>query len=47
MALSYGLDDRDTFEWELSRHEIGNDVALFSMNACNYHKFPDWAVAPR
>ncbi|NNH65838.1 hypothetical protein HLI17_21550 [Rhizobium laguerreae] len=47
MALSYGLDDRDTFEWELSRHEIGNDVALFSMNACSYHKFPDWAVAPR
>ncbi|MBB4443383.1 MULTISPECIES: hypothetical protein [Rhizobium] len=47
MALSYGFDGRDTFEWELSRREIGDDVALFSMNACNYHKFPDGAVAPR
>ncbi|MGO7134422.1 hypothetical protein AB9E06_26655 [Rhizobium leguminosarum] len=47
MALSYGFDGHDTFEWELSRHEIGDDVALFSMNACNYRKFPDWAVAPR
>nr|WP_246711568.1 hypothetical protein [Rhizobium leguminosarum] len=47
MALSFGFDGRDTFEWELSRHEIGDDVALFSMNACNYHKFPDWVVAPR
>jgi hypothetical protein len=47
MALSYGFDDRDTFEWELSRHEIGDDVASFSMNACNYRKFPDWAVGPR
>ncbi|WP_197729254.1 hypothetical protein [Rhizobium ruizarguesonis] len=47
MALSYGFDGRDAFEWELSRNEIGNDIALFSMNACNYHKFPDWVVAPR
>ncbi|WP_246729141.1 hypothetical protein [Rhizobium leguminosarum] len=47
MALSYGFNGHDTFEWELSRREIGDDVALFSMNACNYHKFPDGAVAPR
>ncbi|MBY3382647.1 hypothetical protein HFN92_27750 [Rhizobium laguerreae] len=46
MAIAYGFDGRDTFEWELSRNEIGNDIALFSMNACSYHKFPDWVVAP-
>ncbi|MDO3434557.1 hypothetical protein QWJ46_17925 [Rhizobium sp. CBN3] len=44
MAVFYGFDGRDTFEWELSRQQIADDVAWFSMNACTYHKFPDWVA---
>lgn len=43
MALLFGLDHRDTFEWELSRWELGDGgPALYSMNNCNYYKFPDF-----
>jgi hypothetical protein len=48
MALLYGFDDHDTFEWELSRQELSDSgMAFFSMNNCTYNKFPDTAAIPR
>ncbi|MBP2448368.1 hypothetical protein [Rhizobium leguminosarum] len=47
MALFYGYDGHDTFEWELSRFEIGNGVGAFRANDCIYYKFPEWVIAPR
>ncbi|MDF0696637.1 hypothetical protein PYR71_08955 [Rhizobium sp. MC63] len=41
MALITGLGGDDTFEWELSRNELGPGLELYSMNNCSYHKFPD------
>lgn len=42
MALSYGYRGHDTFEWELSCLAIHDTtVGFFSMNNCNYYKFPD------
>ncbi|WP_205913537.1 hypothetical protein [Rhizobium leguminosarum] len=47
MALFAGLGGDDTFEWELYRLEISSGVEFFSMNACSYYKFPDYAAGPR
>lgn len=48
MALTFGFDGYDTFEWELSRHELGDTgVAFFSTSDCIYYKFPDLAADPR
>ncbi|MBB4572027.1 hypothetical protein [Rhizobium lentis] len=41
MALITGLGGDDTFEWELSRNELGPGLELYSMNNCSYYKFPD------
>lgn len=41
MALIAGLVDGDTFEWELSRIELGTGLEFFSMNNCSYYKFRD------
>ncbi|ARO31727.1 hypothetical protein NXC14_CH03842 [Rhizobium sp. NXC14] len=41
MALITGLDSGDTFEWELSRNELGPGLELYSMNNCSYYKFRD------
>ncbi|MBY5565519.1 hypothetical protein HFO59_34555 [Rhizobium leguminosarum] len=48
MALFAGLDRDAAFEWELSRHELGDTgIAFFSINGCQYYKFPDYATAAR
>ncbi|QSZ23277.1 hypothetical protein J3O30_20600 [Rhizobium sp. NZLR1] len=41
MALIAGLGDGDTFEWELSRIELGPGLEFYSMNNCSYYKFRD------
>lgn len=41
MALTTGMGGHDTFEWELSANKINSDVSFFSLNNCNYSKFPD------
>ncbi len=42
MAWLGGLGLNDTFEWELSRQELGDTgIAFYSMNQCIYYKFPD------
>jgi len=40
MALTTGLGGQDTFEWELSANKIDSHVSFFSLNNCNYSKFP-------
>jgi len=40
MALISGLGGPDTFEWELSANKIDGDVSFYSLNNCNYSKFP-------
>ncbi|MDK4733010.1 hypothetical protein [Rhizobium sp. CNPSo 3490] len=40
MALIGGLGGPDTFEWELSANKIGDDISFYSLNNCNYSKFP-------
>ncbi|MFB2604873.1 hypothetical protein ACE04B_23250 [Rhizobium phaseoli] len=47
MALFAEFEGRDTFEWELSRHELAAGAAFFSMNDCIYYKFPDYAAGAR
>jgi hypothetical protein len=47
MALIYGFEGRDTFEWELARFDMGAGMAFFGMNDCIYHKFPELDVGPR
>lgn len=35
---------KDTFEWELEQSDlVDSQVAYYSMNGCNYYKFPDFA----
>ncbi|WP_190241309.1 hypothetical protein [Rhizobium sp. N122] len=41
MALITGLGGDDTFEWELSRNELGSGLEFYSMNNCSYYKFRD------
>ncbi|MBB2820784.1 UNVERIFIED_ORG: hypothetical protein GGD59_004052 [Rhizobium esperanzae] len=41
MALITGLGGDDTFEWELSRSELGPGLELYTMNNCSYYKFRD------
>lgn len=37
---------KDTFEWELEQSDlVDSQVAYYTMNACNYYKFPD-ALSP-
>ncbi|MGG7581738.1 hypothetical protein [Rhizobium sp. Nf11,1] len=40
MALIGGLGGQDTFEWELSANKIDGAVSFYSLNNCNYSKFP-------
>ncbi|MBX5228040.1 hypothetical protein HJC06_16740 [Rhizobium sp. NLR9b] len=40
MALIAGLGGQDTFEWELSANKLDDDVSFYSLNNCNYSKFP-------
>lgn len=48
MALIGGLGGQDTFEWELSANKIDGDVSFYSLNNCNYSKFPiDVSQGPR
>jgi len=34
------LGGPDTFEWELSANKIDDDLSYYSLNNCNYSKFP-------
>lgn len=35
---------KDTFEWELEQSDlVDSQLAYYSMNGCNYYKFPDFA----
>jgi hypothetical protein len=42
MALLYGLEGQDSFEWELSRQNLGESLAYYSIGGCAYYKFPDF-----
>lgn len=42
MALLYGLEGHDSFEWELSRQDLGESLAYYSIGGCAYYKFPDF-----
>jgi hypothetical protein len=42
MALLYGLEGQDSFEWELSRQDLGESLAYYSIGGCAYYKFPDF-----
>ncbi len=42
MAMLYGAGHGlDTFEWELHREEIADDLGFYSLSACVYYKLPD------
>ncbi|MFS8147808.1 hypothetical protein [Rhizobium sp. BR 249] len=40
MSLATGTGGQDTFEWELSANKIDDDMSFYSLNNCNYSKFP-------
>lgn len=43
MAMFYGVGhNADTFELELARVELNDDVGFYSLNSCVYYKFPDF-----
>lgn len=43
MATIFGFGNEDTFEMELSRHQLADGFAAFSLSDCIYYKFPDFA----
>ncbi|ANK83988.1 MULTISPECIES: hypothetical protein [unclassified Rhizobium] len=47
MALIYGYEGHDTFEWELSQADMDHGIGWFRINDCIYHKFPELDVGPR
>lgn len=47
MALIYRYEGHDTFEWELSRADMGQGVGWFRINDCIYYKFPELDAGPR
>ncbi|HEV7323104.1 MAG TPA: hypothetical protein VGO04_31250 [Ensifer sp.] len=44
MAAVFGLGEEDNFEVELSRQELGEGAAYFSLGHCIYTKFPDFVA---
>ena len=42
MAMLYGAGaGLDVFEWELSAQELADGMRFYSLNSCNYYKFPE------
>ncbi|MBB3138324.1 hypothetical protein FHS26_006102 [Rhizobium pisi] len=47
MALIYGYEGHDTFEWELKQVDMGSGLAWFRINDCIYYNFPELDAGPR